>query len=136
MVFILAQSYFWGPIYRYNTNYNLWRNINVKKIYNHYNIYNFDSIIKYFFIKENLKYEVNRDKTFKFPNGKHQITLRYDYASRPYVFKNGKLIYKYDGPGFNETVDWYIKWLSENEILLYYHSSNERYNEEYHIIID
>ena len=52
------------------------------------------------------------------------------------MWQNGKLIYKYDGPGFNETVDWYIKWLSENEILLYYHSSNERYNEEYHIIID
>ena len=93
-------------------------------------------LLSIFFIKENLKYEVNRDKTFKFPNGKHQITLRYDYASRPYVFKNGKLIYKYDGPGFNETVDWHIKWLSENEILLYYHSSNEQYNEEYHIIID
>lgn len=93
-------------------------------------------LLSIFFIKENLKYEVNRDKTFKSPNGKHQITLRYDYASRPYVFKNGKLIYKYDGPGFNETVDWYIKWLSENEILLYCHSSNERYNEEYHIIID
>ena len=93
-------------------------------------------LLSIFFIKENLKYEVNRDKTFKSPNGKQQITLRYDYASRPYVFKNRKLIYKYDGPGFNETVDWHIKWLSENEILLYYHSSNEQYNEEYHIIID
>lgn len=54
-------------------------------------------LLSIFFIKENLKYEINRDKTFKSPSGKYQITLRYDYASRPYIFKNKKLIYKYDG---------------------------------------
>ena len=44
-------------------------------------------IFSLLFIKENLKYEINRDKSFKYPSGKYQITLRYNYASRPYIFK-------------------------------------------------
>ena len=45
-------------------------------------------------IEDNLKYDTSRDKVIKSPSGKHSITLRYDYVSRPYIFKNNKLIFE------------------------------------------
>ncbi|MEE0866430.1 MAG: hypothetical protein U0L98_06530 [Clostridia bacterium] len=45
-------------------------------------------------INDNLKYDTSRDKVIKSPSGKYSITLRYDYVSRPYIFKNNKLIFE------------------------------------------
>lgn len=45
-------------------------------------------------INDNLKYDTSRDKVIKSPSGKYSITLRYDYVSRPYIFRNNKLIFE------------------------------------------
>lgn len=86
---------------------------------------------------EKLKYETSRDEIIYSPSGNYSITLRYDYVSSPYIFKDGKLIFKTNKPGFNETVFFTVEWLSENEILLYIDSNIEKYkNDRYYIKID
>ena len=84
---------------------------------------------------DNIKYERTRDKKLTSPSGKNQIILRYDNLSRPYIFKGNTLIYKYEGSGFNEEVEWQINWITENEINLYYDSENDQFDESYKIII-
>lgn len=85
---------------------------------------------------DNIKYEVARDEKINSPNKKYTILLRYDYVSRPYIFKNNKVLFKYNGSGFNEKIEWNIKWLSNNQIMLYYDSSDDKYDEVYYITID
>lgn len=85
---------------------------------------------------EKEKYEVKRDEIIQSPNGEYSITLRYDYESRPYIFKDNKLIFETNKPGFNETVSFKVKWESGNKILLYIDSNLEKYkNEKYYINI-
>lgn len=86
---------------------------------------------------DKIKYETSRDQIFKSPNGKYTITLRYDKMSRPYIFKDNKLIFKTNKPGFNEMVYFKVKWESENEILLYIDMDSEKYkNDKYYIRIN
>jgi len=86
---------------------------------------------------KDLKYETSRDKIIYSPSGEYYITLRYDYVSRPYIFKDNKLIFKTNRPGFTETVDFEVEWKSENEIFLYYDLDNEKYKDDrYNIIIN
>ena len=66
-----------------------------------------------------LRYDPDGDQTFESPFGDDEVTVRVDYLSCPDVFYEGKCIFKYDGPGFNETVYWDVEWLSEDEIRLY-----------------
>ena len=86
---------------------------------------------------EKVKYETSRDEILQSPNGKYSITLRYDNVSRPYIFKDNKLIFETNKPGFNETVYFKVKWESENKILLYIDMDSEKYkNDKYYISID
>lgn len=86
---------------------------------------------------EKVKYDTSRDELIQSPNGEYSITLRYDYVSRPYIFKDNKLIFETNKPGFNETVYFKVKWESENEILLYIDMDTEKYkNDRYNITID
>ncbi|MBP3255859.1 MAG: hypothetical protein J6M60_05165 [Clostridia bacterium] len=85
-----------------------------------------------------IKYETDRDKIIQSPDNSYSITIRYDYVSRPDIYKDGKIIFKYDGSGFMENVDWDVEWLSEKDILLYIKSpQKEKYNKEkYYITIN
>ena len=86
---------------------------------------------------EKMKFETSRDEVIQSPNGEHSITLRYDYQSRPYIFKDNKLIFETNKPGFNENVYFKVKWKSENKILLYIDMDSEKYkNDKYYISID
>ena len=71
------------------------------------------------------------------PSGNYSITLRYDYVSRPYIFKDDTLVFETNKPGYNETVYFKVEWKSEDEIFLYIESDNDKYsNEKYFIKID
>lgn len=86
---------------------------------------------------EKSKYETSRDEILQSPNGEYSITLRYDYVSRPYIFKDNKLIFETNKPGFNETVHFKVKWESENKIMLYIDDNSEKYKDDkYYITID
>ena len=86
------------------------------------------------FIK-NVNYETSRDEIIYSPSGEYFITLRYDHVSRPYIFKDNKLIFETNRAGFNETVNFKVEWKSENEILLYI--DKEKYKDDrYNIIIE
>lgn len=70
-------------------------------------------------------------------SGNYSITLRYDYVSRPYIFKDDTLVFETNKPGYNETVYFKVEWKSEDEIFLYIESDNDKYsNEKYFIKID
>lgn len=49
-----------------------------------------------------IKYD--REEIMQSPSDEYSITLKYDYVSRPYIFKDNKMIFKYDGSEFNEIV--------------------------------
>lgn len=88
-------------------------------------------------INDNLKYDTSRDKVIKSPSGKYSITLRYDYVSRPYIFRNNKLIFETKKGGFNEDVFFEVEWQSENEILLYIDEHKTKYKDDrYYITIE
>ncbi len=88
-------------------------------------------------INDNLKYDTSRDKVIKSPSGKYSITLRYDYVSRPYIFRNNKLIFETKKGGFNEDVFFKVEWQSENEILLYIDEHKTKYKDDrYYITIE
>lgn len=88
-------------------------------------------------MRDNAKYETSRDEVIKSPSGEYSITLRYDYVSRPYIFKDDKLIFETNKAGFNETVFFKVEWLSENELLLYLDMGKEKYkNDKYYITIN
>ena len=74
------------------------------------------------------------------PAGTYTIVVKYDFVSRPKVFKKGllwdKKIWSYPNSGFMETVHFGVEWLSENQICLYYNDiSDDNYNESYIITI-
>lgn len=84
---------------------------------------------------DDLEYDTNLDRVINSPDNSYSLTLRYDYVSRPSIFKDGKLIYEYPGSGFTETVGWDIKWVSDDEILLYIASpQKEKYSKEKYYI--
>ncbi|MBO6194740.1 MAG: hypothetical protein J6O56_00170 [Bacilli bacterium] len=86
---------------------------------------------------KDLKYETSRDEIIKSPNGEYTIILRYDYVSRPYIFKDNKLVFETHESGYNETVYFKVKWVSENKIMLYNDSGKEKYkNDKYYITIN
>ncbi len=86
---------------------------------------------------EKIKYDTSRDEVIQSPNGENSITLRYDTQSRPYIFKDNKLIFETNKPGFSENVCFKVKWESENKILLYIDMNSEKYkNDKYYISID
>lgn len=61
-------------------------------------------------------------KTVTSPEGTHTLRIEYDFVSRPTVYeeKTGfdKLLWKYSGAGFMETVFVHVEWITENEALL------------------
>lgn len=73
------------------------------------------------------------------PQGTNSIIVKYDFASRPSIFKPGllwdKKIWQYKGAGFMETVGFEAEWLSENQIRFTYDDVNDKYDEEYIITI-
>lgn len=84
-----------------------------------------------------VNYDESRDEVLTSPSGEYQITLRYDHASRPYLFKDGKMIFETNKSGFNENVFFEVEWLSENDLILYLNSSKEKYkNDRYTVHID
>ena len=84
-----------------------------------------------------IEYETSRDEVIYSPSGNYSITLRYDYVSRPYIFKDDTLVFEKNKPGYNETVYFKVEWKSEDEIFLYIESDNDKYsNEKYFIKID
>ena len=84
-----------------------------------------------------IEYETSRDEVIYSPSGNYSITLRYDYVSRPYIFKDDTLVFETNKPGYNETVSFKVEWKSEDEIFLYIESDNDKYsNEKYFIKID
>ena len=84
-----------------------------------------------------IEYETSRDEVIYAPSGNYSITLRYDYVSRPYIFKDDTLVFETNKPGYNETVYFKVEWKSEDEIFLYIESDNDKYsNEKYFIKID
>ena len=83
-------------------------------------------------IYDSLVYETKFDETFVSPNEVNTILVRYDYASRPSVFLvNGDRLFKYDKPGFMETVSFEVQWINDYQFILY----NEQFNEQYEITI-
>ena len=84
-----------------------------------------------------IEYETSRDEVIYSPSGNYSITLRYDYVSRPYIFKDDTLVFETNKPWYNETVYFKVEWKSEDEIFLYIESDNDKYsNEKYFIKID
>ena len=86
----------------------------------------------------NLKYDTDRDEVIQSPDESYSLTIRYDYVSRPDIYKDGKRIFEYSGSGFMENVYWDIEWVSDNEIMLYIKSpQRKKYNnEKYYITFD
>ena len=84
---------------------------------------------------DDLKFDTNRDRVIESPDKSYSLTLRYDYVSRPFIFKDGELIYEYEGNGFAESVGFEIEWIDDNKILLYLASpQKEKYSKERYII--
>lgn len=73
------------------------------------------------------------------PKGTNTLLVRYDYVSRPTIYKKGllwnKKIWEYNNSGFMETVYFNLEWLSENQIRFTYDDENDEFDEEYIITI-
>ena len=63
-----------------------------------------------------IEYETSRDEVIYSPSGNYSITLRYDYVSRPYIFKDDTLVFETNKLGYNETVYFKVEWKSEDRI--------------------
>ena len=61
-----------------------------------------------------------RKEDYSSPNGENKITVEYDLVSRPHVIYNGDVIWKYEGSGFNEEVNFDVEWIDEDTIKLVY----------------
>ncbi len=80
------------------------------------------------------------EEVYPSPWGSVTIVLKYDFVSRPDVFRRGRLwdekIWSYPNPGFMESVHFGVEWLSEDQIRLEYRDANNAaYDEEYIITI-
>lgn len=80
----------------------------------------------------NFGFDTGLTKTFTSQDGTIKITVKQDFASRPYVFYKGKQIFSYSGSGFMETVDWNVTFVDENTIIL----STSQFNESYTINLE
>lgn len=73
------------------------------------------------------------------PQGTNTILVKYDFVSRPTIFKQevllDKKIWEYPGSGFMETVIFDVEWLSECQIRFTYDDSWDEYDEKYIITI-
>ena len=86
-------------------------------------------------LDDKIKYETSRDEIITSPSGKYQLNIRYDYVSRLYIFKDGKLIFKTGG--YNEQVFFKFKWKSENVLYVYLEQNREKYEKDkYYVTID
>lgn len=69
------------------------------------------------------------------PKGDTTIVVKYDFFSRPSIYKKGiifnKEIWRYKGSGFMETVHFGVEWLSEKQIKVTYDDKNDEYDEEF-----
>ena len=76
-----------------------------------------------------------RKEKYSSPNGENTITVEYDLVSRPHVIYNGKVIWKYEGNGFNEEAYFQVEWIDEDTVKLIYSdpSHNGKYYEEFEI---
>lgn len=81
-----------------------------------------------------------QNQSFTSPSGDIQIIVKYDFASRPTVYKKGwlfnKKIWSYEGPGFTETVYFEEEWVSENEFIFRYNDKTDAYDETYLISVE
>ncbi len=73
------------------------------------------------------------------PQGTNTIIVKYDFVSRPSIFKKGflwdKKIWQYENSGFMETVTFGVEWISEDQIRFTYDDIYDQYDEEYMITI-
>ncbi len=91
-------------------------------------------ITMFFQFVEELQYDSNSEEAFISPSGEQVVILKYDYASRPFLFHDDEMVFDYlktGRNGFNESVDFEIDWISETEIRLYC----EQYDESYTITL-
>lgn len=77
--------------------------------------------------------------TYTSPQGTNSFIVKYDFVSRPVIFKRGflwdKKIWEYPNSGFMETVSFEPEWLSETQIRFIYDDVNDEYDEEFIITI-
>lgn len=77
--------------------------------------------------------------TYTSPQGTNSFIVKYDFASRPAIFKRGffrdKKIWEYPNSGFMETVTFEPEWLSETQIRFTYDDKNNEFDEEFIITI-
>lgn len=73
------------------------------------------------------------------PQGTNSFVVKYDFFSRPSIFKRGflrdKKIWAYPGPAFMETVSFEPEWLSETQIRFIYDDKDDEWDEEFIITI-
>lgn len=79
--------------------------------------------------------------SFSSPNGKTHILVKYDFVSRPTVYKKEGLIFNkklwsYEGAGFTETVWFEPEWISDTEFIFRYDDKNDEFDEEFLIKVN
>lgn len=81
----------------------------------------------------------SEQEIFTSPQKTNTIIVQYDFVRRPSIYKKtwiGKQkIWTYPGSGFMETVYFSVEWLSEDQIRVTYDDINDKYDEEFIIII-
>ena len=83
------------------------------------------------YLKNDFGYDT-RDQIFVSPSGQTTVRLRYDFASRPFLFYDNQKVFEYNGSGFMESVYFDIQWVSEKEVRLY----TQQYDESYTVYLD
>ncbi len=78
---------------------------------------------------------------FSSPNGRTHILVKYDFVSRPTVYKKEGLIFNkklwsYEGAGFTETVWFEPEWISDTEFIFRYDDKNDEFDEEFLIKVN
>ncbi len=77
--------------------------------------------------------------TYTSPKGTNSFIVKYDFVSRPAIFKRGffrdKKIWEYPNSGFMETITFEPEWLSETQIRFTYDDKNDEFDEEFIITI-
>ena len=82
-------------------------------------------------------FEGDRKEVYESPGGTNEITVRYDFVSRPYIIYKGEKIWEYQGSGYNEEVFWDVIWESEDTFSFKYDDPTHdgMYAEEYEITL-
>lgn len=78
-----------------------------------------------------------RTEKYTSPTGENTIVVEYDFVSRPTVYYDGEVIWKYSGAGFQEEVFFDVSWINEETILLKYKDEGHdgKYAEEFEVDI-